>query len=94
MNPGETEIIEGRDCEVQRPSSLAPLPVTMLDITVVQAGQFFEVWVRWGKKNWQVGTGTLEEMLDKRDRLLHFISDSHAPLSSSVAEFVELARGL
>jgi len=94
MNPGETEIIEGRDCEVQRPSSLGPLPVTMLDITVVQAGQFFEVWVRWGKKNWQVGTGTLEGMLAKRDRLLRFILDPHAPLSSSVADFVETAKGV
>ena len=94
MSSGESGIVEGRDCEVQKSSSLAPLPVTMLDITVTQAGQVFEVWVRWGKKNWQVGTGTLEEMLSKRDRLLRFISDPHAPVSASVAEFVELAKGV
>lgn len=88
------EIIEGRDCEVQKPSSLAPLPTTLLNITVTQCGHNFEVWVRWGKKAWRIGVGTLDEMSSKADRVRKFASDPFAPLPGSVADFAMMARGI
>ena len=65
-----------------------------INTLVTKCGETFEVWIRFGRKNWQIADGTLEQMNAKRDRIRRFIADPFAPCPSSVEDFVGMARGL
>ena len=68
--------------------------VKFINILVTAVGDIHEVWIKWGGKNWQIATGTLEQMKMKEDRIRSFIDDPHAPCPSSLEDFVAMARGL
>lgn len=65
-----------------------------INTLVCRVGDTFEVWIRFGKRNWQIADGTLEQMNSKRDRISRFIRDPFAPAPSSIEEFVEMAKGV
>lgn len=61
---------------------------------VVQAGDTHEVWIKFGKKNWQIAHGNLDQMNAKKDRISRFIRDPFAPAPSSLEEFVEMVKNI
>ena len=68
--------------------------VKFINILVTAIGDVYEVWVKWGGKNWQIATGSLEQMNMKKDRIRAFVDDPFAPCPSSLDDFVAMARGL
>ena len=61
---------------------------------LTKSGDLYEVWLKFGKKNWQIADGSLEEMTAKHNRVRRFIQDPLAPAPASLEEFVLMARGL
>lgn len=91
MKSWENEIDERFVADVKGPQCL---PITTINVLVCQVGSIFETWISWGKKNWQIASGTLEQMNAKRDRINAFAADPFAPAPSSVADFVGMAKSI
>lgn len=88
----KNEINEEVVADVKTP--FAPSYIAFINTLVTKCGDKFEVWVKFGKRNWQIADGTHEAMFAKRDRMRAFIADPSAPCPSSIEDFVKMAREL
>ena len=92
MKSWENEVNEELVADVKTP--LGPSYVAFINTLVTQCGETYEVWVKFGKRNWQIADGTLEAMTAKRDRIRRFVQDPFAPAPTSLEDFVTMARSL
>lgn len=70
------------------------LPVAFINTIVTRIGSLYEVWIKFGKKFYPIAKGEAEAMNAKAERVRRFASDPFAPLPSSVADFVVMAKGI
>lgn len=91
MKSWENEVNEDLVADVKAPAQFS---TAFINTLVTQCGETFEVWIKFGKKHWQIAAGTKEQMNAKKDRIRAFIYDPFAPVTQSVEEFVNMARAL